>query len=96
MKPLALLCWVFTFSIMADTWLSYDWVSRGGHEGNPFWSEKLQHPALVITLDFTICAGMAAGTHWIAKEDKPAAYAIVIAGILVQSYWLYMHCKVRR
>jgi hypothetical protein len=38
---------------------------------------------------------MAAGTHWIAKEDKPAAYAIVIAGILVQSYWIYQHFRIR-
>ncbi len=90
------LCLVFSCSVILDTAATLDWVNfHNGREANPFWARILDKPALVITLDFSIMAGVSFGVTEVAKHDKPLAIGIAIAACLVQGFWLYRHYAVR-
>ena len=90
------LCLLFSVSVILDTSLTYDWINfHNGREANPFWQNKLQHPVLVFTLDFSIMSGMTFAATEVGKKHKTLATVGMAALCIFQGYFLYRHLRVR-
>ena len=84
-------------TIIADTFLTYDWIYRcHGEEGNPFWKPIIRKPAIVLTLDLGTCFGITEGSRAAWKKNKLLGWLIPAAVVIVQSYTLYDHYQIRR
>jgi len=95
--PLTILCLSGSALIFADTLLTFDAIKNWNcGESNPLWRPIIHRPALVLTIDLGICAGMTWGVHKIWKKDKVLAYMLVIAVNAIQLYYMYRHWEVRR
>ena len=95
--PLTILCLSGSALIFADSLLTFDAIKNWNcGESSPLWRPIIHRPAIVLTIDLGICAGMSWGVHKIWKKDRALAYVLIAAVNCIQLYYMYRHWEVRR